>query len=427
MERESIQKAIDYIEEHLGCDMEASDLADATGYSLYHFCRSFHHATGMPVMQYILVRRLLHAIYDMACGRKKTDAALDWGFMTYAGFYRSFVREFGYTPAEYLRKFQVRRPYHIDLNQEEQPMVSKKAIQEVLALWGMEGARISDAAGAGRRGDVKYVGDEYVLRCTRHLSHVLNAVQVCKALLETGLSAPDIIQTPDGESYAEQGGMYYFLSRRMRGHSILAGSVRPGTDGTSARQIGEMVGRLDLALHTIDVPVDTADALADVRDWALPALRRMLSIDRAFEETFISNLERLYPVLPRQIIHRDPNPGNIMVDGGFWGFVDFDLSERNARLCDPCYAATAILSETYEEGNEEQLFVWVGNMKEILSGYDAVCHLTREEWEAVPYLLLSIQFIATAWFSGKARFQELFETNLHMTAWMLSHFDALSI
>lgn len=53
------------------------------------------------------------------------------------------------------------------------------------------------------------------------------------------------------------------------------------------------------------------------------------------------------------MIHRDPNPGNIILCGDNWGILDFDLSERNIRIFDPCYAATAILSESYETDNTD--------------------------------------------------------------------------
>ena len=48
----------------------------------------------MPVMQYIIRRRLLHGIYEMSQGDKKIDIALKYGFLTYAGFYKAFVRSF---------------------------------------------------------------------------------------------------------------------------------------------------------------------------------------------------------------------------------------------------------------------------------------------------------------------------------------------
>lgn len=74
--RKTIQTALDYIEENLKAEISVSDLSDMTGYSLYHFYRLFQSAVGMPVMQYILRRKLLNAIYDISSGLSKTDAAL---------------------------------------------------------------------------------------------------------------------------------------------------------------------------------------------------------------------------------------------------------------------------------------------------------------------------------------------------------------
>ena len=136
-------------------------------------------------------------------------------------------------------------------------------------------------------------------------------------------------------------------------------------------------------------------------------------------------LRELYEVLPRQIIHRDPNPSNIIVAQDRWGFIDFELSESNVRIFDPCYAATAILSETFEAGNEEKLSRWINVMKEIMCGYDSVVKMTEEEKTAIPYIILSNQFIATAYFSGKDKYRELYETNKKMTEWIIRHFSEI--
>ena len=194
-----------------------------------------------------------------------------------------------------------------------------------------------------------------------------------------------------------------------------------------ARFIGEIVGQLDLALEKIDIEVEEVDLLSRVRDWALPALRGIIGIDNEAVEKYLQAMDRLYPKLPKQIIHRDPNPSNIIVSGDKWGFIDFDLSERNARIYDPCYAATAILSETYEEGNEEKLNKWITVMKEIAYGYDAVAHLSEEEKEAIPYVILSNQFIATAWFAGKEKFKSIFEVNVKMTNWILQNMELMKL
>ena len=97
MNREIIQKSLDYIEENLKCEITARELCERAGFSLFHYYRLFHTAVGMPVMQYILRRKLLNAIYEISRGEKMIDVALAYGFETHAGFYKAFVRELGCT------------------------------------------------------------------------------------------------------------------------------------------------------------------------------------------------------------------------------------------------------------------------------------------------------------------------------------------
>ena len=85
------------------------------------------------------------------------------------------------------------------------------------------------------------------------------------------------------------------------------------------------------------------------------------------------------------------------------------------------------LSETYEEGNVEKLQKWISVMKEIMLGYDAVVHLSDEEKEAIPYVILSNQLLATAWFAGKEKYQSIFEVNRKMTNWIIQSFEQLSL
>lgn len=110
-----IQKSIDYIEENLKTDITAKELSEMAGFSIFHYYRLFQSAVGMPVMQYITRRRLLNALYDMHCGEKMVIVALDYGFETQAGFYKAFVRKFGYTPTEFLNMSKKKKPYRINL------------------------------------------------------------------------------------------------------------------------------------------------------------------------------------------------------------------------------------------------------------------------------------------------------------------------
>ena len=91
------------------------------------------------------------------------------------------------------------------------------------------------------------------------------------------------------------------------------------------------------------------------------------------------------------------------------------------RIYDPCYAATAVLSETFGEGSDN----WLGIYRDILWGYDSVAHLTDDERKAIPYIILANQFLCVAWFAEQDKYAELCETNKRMTAWLIERFGEL--
>ena len=165
--RKIIQESLDYIEENLKADITVEELAEMSGFSIYHYYRLFQIAVGMPVMQYIQRRRLLNATYEIGQGEAVTDAALAYGFDTHAGFYKAFKRELGYTPSQFLKKYEAKKPYKINLFQEEHIMVTHKKLQEILKNWNLQDEEIKDIYydGSGNRNDnACYVGDAYVLK-----------------------------------------------------------------------------------------------------------------------------------------------------------------------------------------------------------------------------------------------------------------------
>ena len=86
MHRENIQKSIDYIEDNLKSEFTVEELSEMAGFSLFHFFRLFRTAVGMPVIQYVIRRRLLHGIYEIECGR------LMWLWITDFRPMRAFIK-----------------------------------------------------------------------------------------------------------------------------------------------------------------------------------------------------------------------------------------------------------------------------------------------------------------------------------------------
>ena len=418
--RAIIQKSIDYIEANLQAEITAIELAEQAGFSLFHYYRLFQQATGYPVMQYILRRRLLHGVFAMKQGSNKTDAALRFGFDTYAGFYKAFCREFSATPSDFLESSRAKRPYRIDLTKEENMTVTHKKAAQILRNWNMGDEIIKDIyyESTGNKNDNAYcVGKQYILKYTCNLGKLKKHIEVSKALQSIGLLSAVPVPTADGAEYIPDGEVYFYLTRRLPGVPMAAHRFSEG-DG---RFVGEIIGQLHLALRKIEDCVSEADLLATVKNWALPKAKTVINLSNEFCEEYLNTFTALYSGLPRQIIHRDPNPGNIIYGVDQWGFIDFELAERNARIYDPCYAATAVLSETFGQNNDK----WLDIYRDIICGYDSIAHLTEMEKKAIPYVILANQFVCVAWFAEQDKYAEIFETNRQMTKWLIDKFDEL--
>ena len=418
--RAMIQQSLDYIEDHLQTEITAAELAEMAHISLFHYYRLFQQTTGFPVMQYILRRRLLHGVYAMKQGSTKVDAALRFGFDTYAGFYKAFCREFGSTPSGFLKSCRAKRPYRIDLMKEEHRMISHKKAAQILKHWNLSSEIVTDIyyEGTGNKNDSAcYVGDEFILKYTANPGKPNHHIEVSKAIESIGLLAAVPVETADGQEYVQDGELYFYLTKRLPGKQMAS---RPLGE-EDGRFVGEIIGQLHLALSKVEACLTDADLLATVRDWALPEAKKVLRLPEEFWEEFLTAFAALYPRLPRQIIHRDPNPGNIICAKDQWGFIDFDLSERNVRIYDPCYAATAVLSENFDPDNN----TWPALYRNIICGYDSVVHLTEEERKAIPYVILANQLVCVAWFAGQDKYAQLLETNKQMTLWLVHRFGEL--
>ena len=418
--RRIIQQSLDYIEDNLQTEITAAELAEMAHISLFHYYRLFQQATGMPVMQYIQRRRLLHGVYAMRQGSTKIDAALSFGFDTYAGFYKAFCREFGSTPSVFLESSRAKRPYRIDITKEEYMTVTHKKAARILKHWNLEGETLTDIyyEGTGNKNEnACYVGERYVLKYTANLGKLKKHIEVSEALNSIGLLSAVPVPTADGAEYISDGELYFYLTRRLPGGQMVSHRFADG-DG---RFVGEIIGQLHLALRKIEDCVREADLLATVRDWALPRAKAALNLSDGFCKEYLGAFSALYPDLPRQIIHRDPNPGNIICAEDQWGFIDFELAERNARIYDPCYAATAVLSETFGQNNG----AWLEIYRDIIRGYDSVAHLTEAERKAIPYIILANQFVCVAWFAEQDKYAEIFEINKRMTKWLIGQLEEL--
>ncbi|MBQ6696894.1 MAG: helix-turn-helix domain-containing protein [Lachnospiraceae bacterium] len=429
---DKIQESLNYIEENLQVEFGVEELADMAGYSLFHYYRVFQKLVGLPVMQYITRRKLLHAVYEIANGRKVIEVALDYGFETNAGFYKAFQREFQCSPSEYVMMHAVKHPYKIKLIQEEHIMLNYKKLKEVLTQWNMQEEPVTDFyyAGSGERSDCEWnVGASHVIKVSANIVRLEQHIKITKALASAGFGVALPVKTLQGQDYYKEGELCYCIEKKLEGKPIESSSFYADNPEFSARYLGEVLGQLDNLLATFEEEMvcNEPDWLESIRNWALPKVKEIAGLSEDFCKSYVEAFTDLYPYLPRQIIHRNPCPNNFV--GGkdrVLGITDFELSEKNIRIFDACYMTTSILSENFKSSVEETE-KWFGIFRDILTGYDSVVKLTEEEKKAVPHVVLGIQFNCIAYFSDYEKFRELAETNLAMLEWLLANREQLDV
>src|SRR6201999_4313580 len=93
------QKALWYIESHLGAPLTLDEISAVAGVSRFHLVRAFAEATGFSVMRYVRARRLSDAARELAAGAPDIlTLALDADYGSHEAFTRAFRDHFGVTP-----------------------------------------------------------------------------------------------------------------------------------------------------------------------------------------------------------------------------------------------------------------------------------------------------------------------------------------
>jgi len=406
-----IHAHLTYIEENIKAIVTIEEIADMAGYSVSHYGRLFAQVTGLSVAAYIGKRRLDRALGEIIGGRRAIDVALDYGFDTYAGFYKAFVRMYGNSPKSYLKK-------------EMKLMLTEKQLRDILTHWDipqdlpildvyiMDGTKIAS--------NVWSIGEEYILK-TDGREAMLQNLRVAGALAKQGFAAATPVLTKSGTEYLGlDGEKITVLTRGIKGSPLTKADRFGNGRRAFGYKYGESIARLHNALAAIESEIKLHDhnLYREVADWALPETKKQniqfqMGLPDGFFDGYMQRFGAVYDALPKQLIHRDPNPGNILFDGGeVSGFIDFDLSRRTARLLDPCYCATGILVEWHGvDGLHEK---WPDILEGILHGYDSVNPLTAEEKQSVFDIICSMQMICIAYFESQNELKALAKTNREM-------------
>lgn len=103
-ENEQINQIVSYINGHYSEDLSLEYLADRFYLSKYYLSHQFKQFTGLSLYQFIIKKRLTIARNMLMCGKTVTEAYTECGFNDYSNFLKSFKREFGEKPSEFVKK-----------------------------------------------------------------------------------------------------------------------------------------------------------------------------------------------------------------------------------------------------------------------------------------------------------------------------------
>ena len=407
--QEFIKSSLDYIEKNLKTNITADELAEMASYSAGHFCRLFAQTMDSTVASYILKRRLDHALIEISSGRKAIGVVLEYGFDTYAGFYKAFVKMYGCSPKKYLSIYKIKKSEVLFMH-------SINEIKNILGNWDIStNLKIEDITHTEwqtkeiSEWKTWQIGDDHYLK-TNERSKMIRSIKIAKALSKQGLSSEFLpIPTKQGDDYLD--GEHIFLLTRKVGEPL---NHRPLSDDEIGRlenneqreknafKLGQAIAKFHKALKSVQ---------EDVKPWegnlyeqgvnAIPTVQKLdTGISKDFFDDYIKSFGVLHDKLPKQLIH-----GNLCVDTavyengevvGFKGFEIYNLSFP--RIYDITWGAGEM---TYQP----EINGYLNTLTEMFKGYDNVSPLSAEEKQSIYYA------ICATYLKGQKYYIET-ETNL---------------
>lgn len=99
---ESIQRMINWIEEHLTEEVLLLEMSEQIGYSPCYCSTRFHEVVGVTLRTYVAGRRLARATIEIRdTDERLLDIAVKYGYSSQEALTRAFVNAYGCTPAVY--------------------------------------------------------------------------------------------------------------------------------------------------------------------------------------------------------------------------------------------------------------------------------------------------------------------------------------
>ncbi len=294
-------------------------------------------------------------------------------------------------------------------------------INEVLKSWNLENEPIKQIYSSAWQ-----IGDKYVLKTGKKVEELHKNLLLINALSEQNVPVATVVKTVDGLDYIVEDEAYYFVSKRIDGEHIT--DIYNGEYFKTAHLIGQVIGELHIAFKACQEKIScyNNNFYEEITGWVSKVFydKKVTLIPENILEQCVAQLKYIYPKLPRQLIHRDIHPGNMLFQNNtLTGYIDFDLSQIDVRVFDLCYMALSFLIDNTD--NEDRTTKWFEILNNIVSGYSSVTPLSSDEIEAIPIMMVAIEMLFVAYFTNINN-PEAAEGSAKMLLWLWENKEKIS-
>jgi Ser/Thr protein kinase RdoA (MazF antagonist) len=267
-------------------------------------------------------------------------------------------------------------------------------ISQVLEKWNITDEHIKQIYSSAWQ-----IGDKYVLKTGSNIDEVHRNLLIINALSSQNLPVATIIKTVDGLDYIIEDNTYFFISKKIDGEHLA--DIYNSKYSELAYLIGEVIGKLHIAFRACQekISCNDNDFYGEIIGWVSQTYhdKNITLIPEDILKECVSELKNIYPSLPRQLIHRDIHLGNMLFQNNLLtGYIDFDLSQINARIFDLCYMSLSFLIGNVD--NQDKTIKWFEILNNIVNGYSAVISLSHNEKKAIPIMMVAIEMLFVAYF-----------------------------
>ena len=274
-------------------------------------------------------------------------------------------------------------------------------------------------------------GDGFVLKERANLGRVQRECALLPELAKAGIPAPKPIATVEGDLYVVGSeGQAFRLYPRLPGNVVT--EHYDGDAEKRAAAFGRAIGFLHERLRACDGlnGIRDMDLIGQIRGWALPCIHAgKAMVDAEAVERIWRDVEGefvpLHDDLPKQLIHRDAHPWNMLFDEGeLTGFLDFEMVVRGLPLFDVCYCASAILVDGFEDSEKAQK--WPALFRSLVAGYEAFRPPSSAERLAVYGVLVATEFLFIAFWLDRCD-EDNARSSARMLYWLAANREALIV